>query len=875
MNLHPGGRLGGYEIIARIAEGGMGAVWRARDVKLGRLVAIKVVKSEGPSERLLKEARTAARLNHPNIVTIHEVGECEGDVFVVMELAEGSPLVERMARAGMPLAEGLAYAVPIARALEAAHKMGVVHRDLKPANVMVAPDGHVKLLDFGLAKEMPQAMGLATSEETRTAAPPSEEGKIAGTIAYMSPEQAQGKPVDGRSDIFSFGTLLYEMLVGRRPFDREDRLSTLAAILCEEPPPLAHGLPEAADRLVMRCLRKDPDRRFQTGADLRAALEDLKDESESSGAAVRATPPRRRRTAIAASVAAIGAITAAVFWAPWRQAPPATLPAPAQITFDGGIAATPAISPDGKLFAFASDRAEPGNLDIWLRQMTGGTPERLTSRPGVEYNPQFSSDGTRLYYLTGNQEIEEMPALGGPARTVAANAGPFTVSNANEIAFTRPMPAAQPGPMFVMAAGGGAPQPWRPECAALSRPVWSADGKQLTFFGRCGGDQRGGYYAPRAGGNPVRLCDSAGTPSGAAARAPVSDVLFPVAGGVLRVVRGGRVNLVASPVGLPLPTRMETVIDSAGALMFSKQDPSTSIWGMGGRMESGATQEIVTGIGHFGVSRDGSTLAYGRLASQKGGELAVRNLRTGEERVFAAHELLNAGYGSIWPQVSPDGKQVFYRLAPGQQGGESGHFILRLDTGEARKVAGLTEFQLASDWTADGKRVLGECAPPRFGICELDPANGTVRKVFVHPKDQLLYPSQSRDGNWMVFGRREPGGMAGIWIARVTADGLESEGRWKEISPPNTDNSRPRFSVDGGSVYYVLGQGGMRQFAAQKIDALTGAASGPISLPLRRPLELTALTGGGGPYPLISVTAGSVYYSTIVLRGNIWTARLQ
>jgi Tol biopolymer transport system component len=877
MDLHPGGKLGDYEIIARIAEGGMGAVWRARDVKLGRVVALKVVKSDGPSGPLLREARTAARLNHPNIVTIHEVGESEGAVFVVMELVEGKPLGERIPRAGMPLAEALAYAIPIARALEAAHKLGVVHRDLKPANVMVTLDGHVKLLDFGLAREMPLAMDLASNEETRTAAPPTEEGKIAGTIAYMSPEQAQGKPVDGRSDIFSFGTLLYEMLAGRRPFDREDRLSTLAAILCEEPPPLDRGLPEGAERLVMRCLRKDPDRRFQTGADLRAALEDLKDESESGAAAARVAPARRQRMGIVLSVAATTAITAAVVWAPWRHSPAAALSALAQITFDGGIAATPAISPDGKLFAFASDRAEPGNLDIWLRQMTGGTPERLTSRPGVEYNPQCSNDGTRLYYLTGNQEIEEMPALGGPARTVAANAGPFTVSSGNAIAFTRPMPAAQLGPMFVIPAGSGAAQPLHPECRASSRPVWSGDGKQLEFFGQCGGEQPGGYLARREGDKPLRVCDAVGNPAGVTAGGSLSELLFPVTRGVLRVARGGRVSLVASPVDLPSTSfnQVGAVIDSAGDLMFSRSEVFASIWSLAGRLENGASQEIVTGIGHFAVSRDGSTLAYGRLASQKGGELAVRNLRTGEERVFAAHDLLNAGYGSIWPQVAPDGRQVFYRLAPGEPGGESGHFILRVDTGEARKVAGLAEFQLGSDWTADGKRVLGECPAPGFGICELDPESGAVRKVFVHPTDQLLYPSQSWDGNWTVFGRRKPGGMAGIWIARATAAGIESEGHWKEISPPNTDNSRPRFSADGGSVYYVLGQGGMRQFAAQRIDARTGAASRPLSLPLRRPLELTALTGGGGPYPLIAVTDGAVYCSAKVLRGNIWAAKLQ
>jgi serine/threonine protein kinase len=870
MKLSPGAKLRGYDIIAPIAEGGMGTVWRARDAKLGRQVAIKVVKTEDPSGRLLREARTAARLNHPNIVTVHEVGESDGAVYVVMELVDGRHLGERIPRSGMSLADALRYAIPIARGLEAAHKLGIVHRDLKPANLMVSPDGFVKLLDFGLAKEVAQVTGQASDVETKTALLETEEGKIVGTIAYMSPEQAQAKQVDGRTDIFSFGTLLYEMLTGRRPFDREDKVSTLSAILREEPEPIDRGLPEAAERLVMRCLRKDPDRRFQTGADLRAALEELKDESELSAGLPRIVPQRRTRRAILAAIAAIVSITVVVIWVHWWRAPAKLLSAPVQITFDGGFAATPSLSSDGNLFAFASDRAEPGNLDIWLRPLAGGTPIRLTSRAGIEFNPQFSSDGTRLYYLTGDGEIEEMPALGGPARKVVAQAGPFTVSGDNKIAFVRMVPQGQLGPMFLIPASGGVPQPWHPECRASSRPVWSTGGSELLFFGQCIGDQPGGHLAPRGGGRAVRVCDSSSRPVAGVnvGKLPVEG-LFPTSTGILRIARGGNVSLTPSAVDQP-----GAVLGSGGTVLFSNLERANSIWSMAGRLEDARPQEIVTGIGHFAVSRDGSTLAYGRLVSQQGGELAVRNLRTGDERVFAAHERVNAAYGSIWPQVSPDGKQVYYRLAPGNQGGEAGHFILNLKTAEMKKVAGMEQFQLGSDWSANGKAVLGECATPRLGICDLDPTSGAVRKLFVHDIDQLVYPSESWDGRWMVFGRRKPGGIAGIWVARKTANGIETEEHWAEISPRGTDNSRPRFSPDDTFVYYMLGQGGMRRLAVQKIDPHTGAASGPPSLPLRRPIELTAVAPLNG-YPLISVTANAIYYSANAPRGNIWLAHLQ
>ena len=247
----------------------------------------------------------------------------------------------------------------------------------------------------------------------------------------MSPEQAQSQRVDARSDIFSFGILFYETLTGRRPFGGQDALSILTAILRDEPVPPGRisvaALPPEAEGIVMRCLRKDPERRFQTASDLRSALEDLQDQI-ARGTAAPASASRRglqSRWLAAAGVAAMVVVAAIV--ARWLQrAPkPAEQHTITQVTFDGGIAATPAISPDGKLLAFASDRADPGNLDIWLRQTAGGGLVRLTSQPGVEYNPQFSPDGTKVYYLTGDQSIFEISALGGPTRKVSENAVHF------------------------------------------------------------------------------------------------------------------------------------------------------------------------------------------------------------------------------------------------------------------------------------------------------------------------------------------------------------------------------------------------------------------------------------------------------------------
>ena len=269
--------ISNYRVISKLGAGGMGEVYLAEDTRLGRRVALKVLPRELAGDparkaRLIHEARAASALNHPNIVTLYDIGSEGGIDFLVMEYVAGKPLAELIPRQGMPVKEALRCAVQIADALANAHAAGIVHRDLKPGNVMVAAEGLVKVLDFGLAK-----FAGAPGEETPTRL--TTEGALLGTLGYMSPEQAEGKPVDARSDIFSFGALLYEMVTGRRPFERDSNLSTLAAILNEEPKPvreLAAHLPPELEQIIARCLRKDPARRFQHIDDVKVALEDLR-----------------------------------------------------------------------------------------------------------------------------------------------------------------------------------------------------------------------------------------------------------------------------------------------------------------------------------------------------------------------------------------------------------------------------------------------------------------------------------------------------------------------------------------------------------------------------------------------------------------------
>jgi Tol biopolymer transport system component len=888
MPLHSGDKLGSYEILGPLGAGGMGVVWKALDRKLGRCVAIKVMKEEaGDLTRLMQEARAAAQLNHPNILTIHEIGEQDGRVFVVTEFIEGRVLSECLSKTGSPIKKALKFAIPVARALEAAHSHGIVHRDLKPENVMVTTGGDVKLLDFGLAK-LTQAFEPAVSANLSTTLPDrtrTRQGQILGTVAYMSPEQAQGRNIDARSDIFSFGVLLYEMLTGRRPFGGRDNLSILSAILRDEPIPpgriSAAPLPPEAERITLRCLRKDPDRRFQTTADLRVALEDLQEEiaSGTSPAAPALAPRVGRRWWVAACLAGIMLVIVAVWL---LQAPKEIEPhAVTQLTFDGGIAATPAISPDGKLLAFASDRATPGNLEIWLRQMAGGSLVRLTSEPGQKYNPQFSPDGTKLYYLTGDQSIFEMPALGGPVRKVADNAGPFAVSSKGEIAFARLGFAARPGPMMIISIGGSAPEPWQPDCRSLPRPAWSPDGSQLFFIGECGSRLHSGFIAPRRGGIAEAVVDDrvmlTTGPAPVWVRQANGQESIIYATGVPnpRLVRfqlGGKpAELISSISAVMWP-----VVSPTGEVVFSQTESRTAVSsvaiGEGRDLRAEATPAgLVEAIGHFSVSRDGSTLVYGRLTSGPGGELVVRKQATGEERVFAEHDLVGVGVGSIWPQVSPDGKQIVYRLV----GAQAGHYLLQADSGEVHLIATMEKFQLASDWSPNGKRILGECAGPTAGICELDPVSGEVKSLMVHSTDQLLYPSWSWDARAIAFMRRRPAGKTAIWIAPIYGEStVAPEEHWVEISAPLTDDSRPRFSPDGTTVYYLLGRGGQRLLVAQKVDKSSYQSRGEPMLVVRQPIEVTAVTGGSGPYPLIAVTPKRLFYSTLGLRGNLCMTRL-
>ncbi len=417
-----------YRIVEIVGQGGMGTVYKALDLRLNRHLALKFLLPERVTadrkRRFFQEAKAASALNHPSIVHIYDIGQWEGADFIAMEYVEGRTVQQMLRDGPMQIDDALRYSIQVADAMSVAHAANIVHRDLKPANVMVTARGLVKILDFGVAKLNEPAVPARSEErppsaETQTYVDVNQtmEGMVVGSPAYMSPEQATGKPVDARSDIFEFGVLLHEMLTGQAAFSGGTKLEVLSAILRTDPARPSSINPNVTPELewvIAHCLRKDRERRFQSMSEVKVALDDLRTETSVSGFRPPVLPPPQvtassvsttavpvqRRIWIWGLATALGlglATAGAFFLLRSKQPSPATnaLPVISRVTTEGGLSVDPAISPDGKMLAYASDRSGEGNFDIWLRQIGGGDAMRLTKNPADDVEPNFSPDGTK------------------------------------------------------------------------------------------------------------------------------------------------------------------------------------------------------------------------------------------------------------------------------------------------------------------------------------------------------------------------------------------------------------------------------------------------------------------------------------------------
>jgi serine/threonine protein kinase len=427
-----GTRLGPYEIEAALGAGGMGEVYRARDTRLGRVVALKVLAARlgtvpGQRERFSREARAISSVEHSNICPLYDVGTA-GDVDdLVMQFVEGETRADRIARGPIPLPQALALARQVALGLEAAHERGIVHRDLKPANIQVARDGQVKLLDFGLARILDDAAPTVDDSAAPTQQAPTQAGRVIGTAPYMSPEQARGERVDRRTDIWSFGCVLYEMLSGRMAFAGDSLPDVMAAVVGGEPDwsRLPPATPARVRDVLRLCLRKETSERLRDIGDARLQLDSPAFDAPGSAAAPSARTPVALRL-IPWSLAAASLVVAGLAVTRSRATPerPDTEMRFSAVTNFAGVEAQPSFSPDGRSIAYISNRG--GQWDVYVGLVSGGSPVRVTNDGNLEQRPRWSPDGSKLAFGRVNEkglvDIWMVPALGGNARLIITNA---------------------------------------------------------------------------------------------------------------------------------------------------------------------------------------------------------------------------------------------------------------------------------------------------------------------------------------------------------------------------------------------------------------------------------------------------------------------
>lgn len=429
-----GKTLSRYKILEEIGRGGMGVVYRARDVKLNRDVALKVLRpelvaDEARKRRFVQEAQAAAALKHANIAVVYEIDDVDDVTFIGMELIEGEKLSDVLARKPLPLSRALEIAIEVTDGLSTAHEKGIVHRDLKPANIMMTEDGHPKIIDFGLAK-LVEPVGEGRSELDTAVKGETRDGQVLGTLAYMSPEQAKGQTVDHRTDIFSFGIVLYEMLTGELPFKAESAAEMPHAIIHQPPGPLGDRVSGATapelQRIVNKCLAKDREERYQTAKDLVIDLRGVKRDSESqpSGVAAATELPigarARRRWLLPAGVAflLLVAVAGIMLLRGSSESNPPRIGRTIQLTREPGLEIHPAISPDGNMVAYAAGPLQ--RTKIYVQQISGGRAVPLTVElPGRHYLPQWSPDGSQISFNSIENNRNEMyviPSLGGAPR---------------------------------------------------------------------------------------------------------------------------------------------------------------------------------------------------------------------------------------------------------------------------------------------------------------------------------------------------------------------------------------------------------------------------------------------------------------------------
>jgi serine/threonine protein kinase len=828
MALAPGTHLGPYEIMSPLGAGGMGEVYRARDTRLGRDVAVKILPAEFSvdpvrKQRFEREAKTISSLNHPHICVLHDVGSQDGISYLVMECVEGETLAKRLEKGPLPLEQVLKNGMQIADALAKAHRSGVVHRDLKPGNIMLTSTG-AKLLDFGLAKPAVPLTSVATLTGAVTqSSPVTEQGAILGTFQYMSPEQVEGKELDGRSDIFSLGAVLYEMMTGQRAFPGKSQLSVASAILEREPAPISTVkpmTPPALDHTVKKCLAKIADERWQSASDVASELRWIGESGSQSGVSASTTEPRRNRERLAWAVVGVMAaltIVGLIAYLRLASSPPslivADLSPPAGTQFALVVNGAPALSPDGSALAFSA-RDASGQSVLWVRPLDGSPARAL---PGTENSaaPFWSPDSRKIGFF-GQRKLQTIEASGGPATVLSdalgAGLSGGTWNREGTILFV-----GAEGIYQAPASGGQAVLVIRRDIAKISlfySPRFLPDGKHFLYTGtRIPGYAADAYFASLDGKENRPVLEQG-----------IGHVVY--ASGFLLYCRG--TTLVAQafdPDGGQLKGTTRPIAEQIGQgasyAFFDASQNGALVY------QPAARAATETRLAWF--DRSGKRLAFvgesavhydvrlspdaGKIASSVGSqnsEMWVDDLRRGVRMRLTFDPATDKGI-PVW---SPDGNRILYSTL---RGGKAGVGIYE----KASSGAGTEQLLLpsdrpdreawATDWSRDGRFVLfsrGEM----FNLSDADiwvlPRVGNKKpSLFLHAAGAAYNAQFSPDGRWVAYTSRESGRNE-VYVAPFDAAKFlngsvgdsQPGGKW-QIS--NEGGWQPRWRGDGRELFYL------------------------------------------------------------------------
>ena len=837
MALTSGTKLGPYEIESPLGAGGMGEVYRARDTRLERTVAIKVLPASLSSDpslklRLEREAKAVSKLSHPNICTLHDIGYQDGVDFLVMEYLEGETLEQRLTKGPLPPEQTIRYGAQIADGLARAHKLGITHRDLKPANVMLTKSG-AKLLDFGLATQSgPAPLATALTEMTQEHSKLTGAGMIVGTFQYMAPEQLEGKEADGRTDIFAFGELLYEMATGKPAFSGASRASLIAAILTTEPPPISQLqplTPPALERVVKKCLAKDPDERWQSAADLASELQWIASGSQSGAQSeASATPAATAKSGnrshlpwlVAALALALAVATVAATRLYFRPAPASVprarwfLEPPEKWTIHaaGDQGAPVVLSPDGLRLAFGAVDAN-GKQQIWVRPLDG---LQSTPVPGTEggYFPFWSPDGGSLGFFS-NRQLKRVSLDSGrvaPLCDVHLGRG-GSWSQPGIIVFS---PDTN-GPLYQIPASGGTPAAITQVDASLHDahrwPQFLPDGQHFLYLAIGHNDlshvHDGVYVGSLDGKTSKLLLHSQSNAIYASGRLLFlnESTLMAQPFDLSRLELTGEPAVVQEGVDADLGTWMSIFAASQnGVLAFTPTNPDS-----GNRLtwfsREGKPLGMVGDLGRYeslSISPDGQQAVVGH--SQPHHQIWIYDLHRNTKSQFTLGDAVNVN--PIW---SPDGKEIMFTS---DRNGHPDIFRKSVSgAGDERVLLQSPGNKYPIAWSPDGKFLLFILASAgKNSLWVVGTSGQDAPRLLLQDPFYLADGSFSPDGHWITYSSREQGGNNTFVIP------FPGAGKKYQITFSGS-SLYPTWRKDGGAIIYVDDQGNMAETAVSFRDS--------------------------------------------------------